>query len=87
VSKSYHLHDIVVTQRIERGFVLRCLHRHWVTPCNPSEMLFDEEDLARLLLIRDLVERFEVNDEGISVILHLLDQLYFTRNQLEKLAG
>jgi chaperone modulatory protein CbpM len=35
----------------------------------------DDEDLARIRLIRDLKEDFGVNDEGMSIILHLLDQL------------
>jgi chaperone modulatory protein CbpM len=87
MSRHYQLQELVTLHQIDRGFVLRCLHHHWVMPSNPAELSFDDEDLSRILLIRDLVQNFEVNDEGISIILHLLDQLYFTRSQLEKLTG
>ena len=40
---------------------------------------FSEADLARARLIQDLRMDFGVNDEGISIILHLLDQLYGLR--------
>lgn len=36
----------------------------------------DMEDIARMLLIRDLKEDFGVNDESIPVILYLIDQLH-----------
>ena len=35
----------------------------------------DEEDLARIRLICELKDEFGVNDEGVSIILQLLDQL------------
>lgn len=40
---------------------------------------FSEADLARARLIRDLKSDLGVNDEGIAVILHLLDQLHGLR--------
>jgi chaperone modulatory protein CbpM len=43
---------------------------------------FSEIDLARARLIRDLREEIGVNDEGVSVILDLLDQLHGLRRTL-----
>jgi hypothetical protein len=43
---------------------------------------FFEIDVARVRLIRDLREDLGVNDEGISVILDLLDQLHGLRRTL-----
>jgi chaperone modulatory protein CbpM len=40
---------------------------------------YSEADLARARLIQDLRMDFGVNDEGVSIILHLLDQLYGLR--------
>lgn len=37
---------------------------------------FSEADLVRAWLIRDLKVDFGVNDEGIAIVLHLLDQLH-----------
>jgi chaperone modulatory protein CbpM len=45
----------------------------------PETFQFSESDLARARLIGDLKADFGVNDEGITIILHLLDQLYGLR--------
>jgi chaperone modulatory protein CbpM len=42
-------------------------------------LLFSDTDLARARLIQDLRQDFGVNDEGIAIILHLLDQLHGLR--------
>ena len=44
---------------------------------------FSEADLARALLIQELKVDFGVNDEGIAIVLHLLDQLYGLRSLLK----
>src|SRR3954447_24174027 len=46
---------------------------------------FSEIDLARAQLIRDLKHDLGVNDEGIPVILDLLDQLHGLRRALREL--
>jgi chaperone modulatory protein CbpM len=49
----------------------------WLMPVTSrTKFLFSEADLARARLIQDLKVDFGVNDEGISIVLHLLDQLY-----------
>ena len=49
----------------------------WLMPVTSRrKFLFSEADLARARLIQDLKVDFGVNDEGISIVLHLLDQLY-----------
>ncbi len=47
--------------------------------------MFSDVDLARAQLIRDLREDLGVNDEGISVILHLIDQMHGLRHSLQSL--
>ena len=52
----------------------------WLVPDTSRDTLrFSEADLARARLIRDLKVDFGVNDEGIAIVLHLLDQLYGLR--------
>ena len=46
------------------------------------ELLFSEADLARAELIRDLKRDLGVNDEGVGVILSLLDQVHSLRTVL-----
>ena len=56
-----------------------------VPPQTEPELMFSDIDLARAQLIRDLREDFGVNDEGVSVILHLVDQMHGLRRSMEGL--
>jgi chaperone modulatory protein CbpM len=56
------------------------VEQRWLIPDQTSaEMTFSDADVARAHLIRDLKGDFGVNDEGIDVILHLVDQLHGLR--------
>lgn len=48
-------------------------------PTDPINLLLDEEDLARIMLIKELQENLGVNDEGVPIILYLVDQLHHLR--------
>jgi chaperone modulatory protein CbpM len=62
------------------------LEQRWLVPDQTSTgMNFSEMDVARAHLIRDLKSDLGVNDEGVDVILHLLDQLHGLRRALEHL--
>jgi len=64
------------------------VERSWIIPVQPSAGLsLSEADAARCLLIRDLQADFGVNDEGIDVVLHLIDQLHGLRQALLALRG
>ena len=56
-----------------------------VPPRNGGGERFSEADLARAKLIRDLKKDLGVNDEGISVILDLIDQVHGLRRILREL--
>ena len=59
------------------------LEEQWLIPSDsPVEMSFSDIDIARAQLIRDLQKIMGVNDEGVGVILHLVDQLYGMRQAL-----
>jgi chaperone modulatory protein CbpM len=56
------------------------IEAEWLVPFTSGETFhFSDADLARARLIQDLKVLFGVNDEGIAIILHLLDQLYGLR--------
>jgi chaperone modulatory protein CbpM len=56
------------------------IEEEWLAPReSESTFQFSDADLARAQLIRDLKVDFGVNDEGIAIILHLLDQLHGLR--------
>ena len=62
------------------------LEQRWLIPDQTSaEMTFSDVDVARAHLIHDLKRDFGVNDEGVDVILHLVDQLHGLRGAFEQL--
>lgn len=62
------------------------LEEQWLLPDRTSaELNFSDIDIARARFIRDLQTGFGVNDEGVGVILHLVDQLHGLRRALENL--
>jgi chaperone modulatory protein CbpM len=64
------------------------LDQRWLIPAQTTTgATFSDADLARAHLIRDLKADFGVNDEGVDVILHLVDQLHGLRRVLEQLRG
>ena len=55
----------------------------WLIPiATETEPTFSEADLARAELIRELKRDLGVNDEGVGVILNLLDQVHSLRTAL-----
>jgi chaperone modulatory protein CbpM len=59
------------------------LSEEWIIPvANDHDMAFSEADLARARLIRELANDLGVNQQGIGVVLHLLDQVHSLRRAL-----
>lgn len=61
---------------VEAGWILRREED------GPTEL-----DIARACLIRDLREELGVNDEGVEVVLDLLDQLHGLRTALRRMSA
>jgi chaperone modulatory protein CbpM len=64
--------------------ILKFIQEEWIIPKDSSSPGFDDEDIARIRLIWELHSEFGVNDESMSIILHLLDQLNRIHLELEK---
>jgi chaperone modulatory protein CbpM len=59
------------------------IEEEWLVPSGTAtELAFSEVDLARAKLIQDLMQDLGVNDEGVGVILNLLDQVHGLRKVL-----
>lgn len=69
---------------MQQEVLLRFISYAWIQPAEDNPPRLDEEDLARALLIRELQEDFGVNDAGVPIILHLLDQLHRLRQELRR---
>lgn len=62
------------------------LEQRWLIPEETSVGIqFSDIDVARARLIHDLKNDMGANDEGIDVILHLMDQLHGLRHALAQL--
>ena len=61
------------------------LAQRWLIPDQTAGMNFSEIDVARARLIGNLKTDFGVNDEGVDIILHLLDQLHGLRRALDQM--
>ncbi|MGA8902861.1 chaperone modulator CbpM [Bradyrhizobium sp.] len=62
------------------------IEEEWLRPRGSSvELSFSNIDIARARLIHQLKVDLGVNDEGVGVILNLVDQLYGLRRTLMEL--
>jgi chaperone modulatory protein CbpM len=79
--------DEVLRQcRVERVDLVAWIEREWVLPARADgDYVFSETDLARIELICDLRRDLELDDEALSVILPLLDQVYGLRASLRRI--
>lgn len=58
----------------------------WLVPAESAgERDFSDVDLARARLIHELQKDMGVNEPGVGVILHLLDQLHGLRRAMKEL--
>ena len=77
--------EFLLAAQLEAGALEAWIEEGWLVPLrNGGGQRFSEVDLARAQLIRDLAE-LGVNDEGIPVILDLIDQLHGLRRTLRDL--
>jgi chaperone modulatory protein CbpM len=80
------LAEFLLRARLEHGALEAWVAAGWIVPPQTEpEPMFAEVDLARAQLIRDLREDLGVNDEGVEVILHLLDQMHGLRRGMQSL--
>jgi chaperone modulatory protein CbpM len=70
-----------------RGELLQWVENRWVLPEPQGETwVFTEVDVARVELILEIRRDFAVDDEALSLVLGLLDQVYGLRRQLRRLS-
>lgn len=75
--------EFLVHCRIEAQVLETWIEAGWLVPhTHDHSRDFSDVDAARARLIRDLKEDMGVNDEGVGVVLTLLDQMYGLRATL-----
>jgi chaperone modulatory protein CbpM len=67
--------------------LVRWIDLGWVRPTDARDpRLFDAADVARVHLICELHYELHIEEDSLSVVLSLMDQLYATRRSLSALA-
>jgi chaperone modulatory protein CbpM len=78
--------QFLITSGLEGQMLQLWIDQEWLIPQETSAgPAFSERDVARARLIQDLKGNFGVNDEGVDVVLHLMDQIHGMRRVLELL--
>ena len=75
---------------LDRAELARWIERRWIVPearkaDGGETWLFHEVDIARVELILDIRREFTVDEETLSLVLGLLDQVYSLRRQMRRL--
>lgn len=83
--KTFSLSEIVEITGVDASTVRIYVEREWIFPV--AEQRFDDEDAARVRLIRELQTDFGINEAAVPVVLHLLDQLYYLRERMRRLGS
>ena len=75
--------DFLARAHLDAATLEVWIRESWICPdCTTPERGFTEMDLARANLIHDLKHNMGVNDAGLDVILHLIDQMHGLRKAL-----
>lgn len=80
--------DVLINQTdgLSRADLDLWILNEWVKPDIVDGVLsFEEIDVARVILIRELRDDLEVNEMALPTVLSLIDQLYDLRRQLRHL--
>lgn len=80
------MRQLIERSHLDPRIVSAWIEADWLLPATARTGFdFSEADLARALLIQELKADFGVNDEGVAIVLHLLDQLYGLRSLLKEI--
>jgi chaperone modulatory protein CbpM len=79
-------HGFLRYARLDAEILATWIEAGWLAPRQDSEGdRFSEIDIARAQLICELKQDMGVNDEGIAIILHLVDQMHGLRGTLREI--
>jgi chaperone modulatory protein CbpM len=78
--------EFSIRAQLEHRTLDAWIEEDWLIPSEVGDqMMFSDADLARARLIRDLKDDLGVNDEGVGIILNLIDQIHSSRRMLTEL--
>ena len=78
--------DFLYRSQLDQETLQVWIEEEWLVPGEAQgEPAFSEADLARAQLIRDLKQGMGVNDEGVGIILNVLDQMHSLRKAVAEM--
>jgi chaperone modulatory protein CbpM len=84
----FETREFLLRARLDAASLDAWIEVGWLAPRQAGpERAFSELDLARGRLIRDLREGMGVNDEGVAIVLDLLDQVHGLRQALRRVSS
>lgn len=83
--KQYELTAICQKYSLSEDNILEWIECQLISPLDPKQLLFDEEDLSRLELIKEMKELYQTNNDSMQIILKLIDHIHYLQNQLEQM--
>ncbi len=84
----FESHEVLLRARLDAASLDAWIEAGWLAPRQAGpERAFSELELARVCLIRDLREGMGVNDEGVAIVLDLLDQVHGLRQALRRVSS
>lgn len=80
----FQIHYICENYGLSTTEVREWIQVELIHPFNPSDLLFDREDLERIRLICELKNHCDPNIQSLEVMLHLIDQLNYLQKKLNE---
>jgi chaperone modulatory protein CbpM len=77
------LEEVCKVCGISEDIIIYFIEEEWIHPIDVDHKIFDEEDIARVRLIKELREDLGVNDEAVPIILNLIDQLNLLQSKFK----
>lgn len=75
--------DFLYRAQLDQETLEMWIEEEWLLPGGTAgELAFSEADLARAKLILDLINDMGVNNEGVGIVLNLLDQMHSLRKAM-----
>ena len=69
--------------RLDRARLARFVRTEVIRPADAGgSKVYRQIDIARMELLCDLSDDFEMNDDALGIVMELVDQLHGTRNEL-----
>ena len=77
---------IAAVATLTRTQLVSFIEAEIIVPLHTEDgIVFRQVDLVRIELLCELTEHFSLNDDALSIIISLIDQLHSTRGELDSL--